>query len=58
MKYIDWDLKKNIQLKEQRDIGFEDVVVMISEGNLLDIVEHSNKKRYPGQKIFPWPVLL
>lgn len=52
MKYFDWDPEKNIQLKEQRDIGFEDILIAINEGNVLDITEHPNKKKYPGQKIF------
>ena len=52
MKYFDWDIKKNAQLQEQRDIGFEEVVIAIEEGNLLDIIEHLNKKKYPQQKLF------
>lgn len=52
MKYFDWDKKKNQQLKEERDISFEDVVITIEEGKILDIVEHQNKEKYPNQKIF------
>lgn len=52
MKYIDWDKKKNEQLKQEREISFEDILNTIEEGNLLDIVEHPNKNRYPNQKIF------
>ena len=52
MKYIDWDEKKNEQLKQEREISFEDILNAIEEGNLLDILEHSNKNRYPNQKIF------
>jgi len=52
MKYFDWDQKKNAELKRERDTGFEEALVAIEEGNILDIVEHPNKKRYPNQKIF------
>ena len=52
MKYFDWNGEKNATLKTEREIGFEDVVIAISEGKLLDVLEHPNKKRYPGQKIF------
>ena len=52
MKYFDWDLEKNTQLKEQRDIGFEDILIAINEGNVLNITGHPNKKKYLGQKIF------
>ena len=52
MKYIDWSKEKNERLKQERELSFEDVLISIEEGNLLDIVEHPNKNRYPNQKIF------
>jgi hypothetical protein len=52
MKYFDWDPVKNEKLKVGREVGFEDVLVAIGEGRVLDIVEHSRKERYPNQKIF------
>lgn len=52
MKYFDWDAKKNQTLKEERDIGFEEVVIAIEEGRLLAVLVHHNQRRYPNQKIF------
>ncbi len=52
MKYLDWDEVKNQQLKGSRGISFEEVVLAISEGNLLGIIEHTNKERYRNQQIF------
>lgn len=52
MKYFEWSAEKNAGLKAERDVSFEEVVVAISEGKLLDIIEHPNKKRYPNQQIF------
>jgi len=52
MKYFDWSEKKNQLLKEERDISFEDVLVAIEKGGILDILEHPNKKRYKNQRIF------
>lgn len=52
MKYFDWSLAKNEQLKAERQVAFEDVVLAISHGGLLDIIEHPNKKKYPGQTVF------
>ena len=52
MKYIDWDNQKNELLKKEREISFEEVLIAIEEGQILDIVEHPNKKRYLNQKIF------
>lgn len=52
MKYFAWDAEKNEKLKTERGIGFEEVVFLIERGNLLDILEHPNRERYRGQKIF------
>ena len=52
MKYFDWDLEKNEELKRERRISFEEALVAINEGFILDIVEHPKKDKYPNQKIF------
>jgi hypothetical protein len=52
MKFFDWNIKKNEELKAERYVGFEDVVFSIMHDGLLDIVENPNKQKYPGQKIF------
>jgi len=50
VKYFDWNEEKNIKLKNERDISFEDVLFAIESDQILDIVE--NTKKYPNQKIF------
>ena len=52
MKYFSWNEEKNELLKEERQISFEDIVFYISQGFLLDILEHPNQEKYHGQKIF------
>ena len=53
MKYkFDYSPEKNQILKQKRNIGFKDIVDAINHGNLLDDINHFNKKRYPNQKIF------
>ena len=52
MKYFSWSEEKNQLLKEERQISFEDVVFYISQGFLLDVLEHPNQEKYQGQKIF------
>ena len=52
MKYFTWNDEKNEKLKTGRNISFEEVVFFIERGYLLDILEHSNKKKYLGQRIF------
>jgi uncharacterized DUF497 family protein len=52
MKFFDWNVKKNEELKAERNVGFEDVLFSIMHDGLLDIVEHPNKQKYPGQRVF------
>ncbi len=52
VKTFRWDSRKNEQLKADRGVSFEDVVLAIETGGLLDIVEHPNSTRYPNQGVF------
>ena len=51
MKTISWSPEKNKLLQEERGLSFEDVVLHISNGDILDTFEHPNQERYPGQQI-------
>ena len=52
MKHFSWSFEKNQQLKTERNVSFEEVVFYIERGLILDIVEHPNQEKYPGQRIF------
>jgi uncharacterized DUF497 family protein len=52
MKPYDWNDEKNDWLRQERDVTFEDIVFHLSQGGLLDTIEHPNQQQYPGQKIF------
>lgn len=52
MKQFNWNEDKNIQLQQERKISFEDIVLAIKNGDILDIIEHYNKEKYPHQLIF------
>ena len=51
MKTYRWNEKKNEQLKQSRGISFEDVVLAIESGGLLDVLAHPNPRQYPNQKV-------
>ncbi len=51
-KIIRYFLEKNEILKKERNIGFEDVILSIENGYLLDDIEHPNKEKYQNQNIF------
>jgi uncharacterized DUF497 family protein len=52
MIYFSWNAEKNEQLKKDRNVSFEEIIVQIEEGKLLDILEHPNQLKYQDQKIF------
>jgi uncharacterized DUF497 family protein len=52
MKYFNWNPEKNEKLREDRGVSFEEAVLAIEKGQLLDILEHSNKEKYNNQMIF------
>lgn len=52
VKIYRWNLEKNEQLKSGRNVSFEDVVLAIESGGLLDVVEHPNPRRYPNQGVY------
>jgi len=52
MKIITWDPKKNDHLKRQRGVSFEEVLLHVLVDDVLDIFDHPNQERYPGQKIY------
>ena len=44
--------EKNLLLIEERNISFEEVIAAIENGQILDIVEHPNRKKYGNQKMY------
>jgi hypothetical protein len=52
MKYSDWNDDKNKLLKKLRGVSFEQVVLAIVFGDLIDRVKHPNPEKYPNQRVF------
>jgi uncharacterized DUF497 family protein len=51
VKPFRWGPEKNQQLKLARNVSFEQMVVAIEAGGLLDILAHPNASKYPQQKV-------
>ena len=51
MDHYRWNHEKNLKLKAERGISFEQVAMHIERGDVLDVVQHINQKRYPNQLI-------
>lgn len=52
VKRYDWNEEKNELLNRERGVAFEQVVSQLERGGLLDLIQHPNEQRYPGQKIY------
>jgi len=52
MKYFEWNENKNEQLKAERGAGFEDVIIAVIDGRILDYYSHPNSKKYPDQRVY------
>ncbi len=52
MKPFRWNHQKNEQLKVERDISFEEIVLAIESDELRDILRHANPGTYPKQRVF------
>ena len=47
-----WDASKNDKLIRERGISFEEVLLAIDQGRLLDVIENPNREKYRNQKAF------
>ena len=52
MKSVNWGTEKNIRLKAERGVSFEEVVSAMSNGGLLAVLDHPNTVQYPTQRMF------
>jgi hypothetical protein len=51
VKPFRWDPEKNERLKAARGISYEEIILAIEEGGLMDVLVHPNQKRYTGQVV-------
>lgn len=50
--HYEFSAEKNQKLIAERGISFEEVIMAIGEGAVLDILPHPNLKKYPNQEIY------
>ncbi len=51
MNGFDWSDEKNEWLRRNRGLCFEDGLVCIQNGGILDVIRHPDRERYPKQSI-------
>jgi len=49
---IAYGKEKNELLKQNRGIGFEEIISAINSGKVLDVYDHPDQANYPGEKIY------
>lgn len=49
---FEFDADKNRALKWERGISFDEIILLIHEGHLLDVVDHPNQRKYPDQRLY------
>ena len=50
MKHFAWSSEKDESLRKERGISFEEIVYHIEQGDVADILEHPNQKRFQKRK--------
>ena len=50
---IIWDDEKNVKLKKERKISFEEIALLILDKKYIEIVKHPKR---PGQRVFILPI--
>ncbi len=51
MSEFDWSDEKSRHLERTRGMCFEDIVVCIQNGDVIDVIRHPNQERYPRQNM-------
>lgn len=51
MKPFRWSHEKNAMLKQKWGISYEEIVLAIEAGGVMDELEHPNPENYPNQAI-------
>lgn len=52
MAYFTWDPHKNEKLIRERGVSFEVILRSIELDKPLEVIDHPNPKKYPGQRMF------
>lgn len=53
---FDWNPEKNEQIKKERGVSFEEISLLLANGQVWAVARHWNEERYPGQSIFLAPL--
>jgi len=46
-----WNHEKNLKLKLERNVSFDQLVMHVERGDLLDVIRHPNRSKFPHQQV-------
>lgn len=49
---FEYNAEKNIKLKVERGISFDEIIYYINNGYLLEVIKHPNQEKYAGQQFY------
>lgn len=52
VKRLAWAVDKDGRLRRERGVSFERVAAIILASEYVDLFDHPNQQRYPGQRVF------
>lgn len=52
VKKVSWNPEKNLKLKQERGLSFEDIEAAILNGKVLEVIDHPNAETYSHQKMY------
>ena len=52
MKIFNWNVQKNIELKNNRGISFEEIVFLIENDMLIDVIYNPSNINFSNQEVF------
>ncbi len=52
IKKVSWNHEKNLKLKQERGLSFEEMEVAILNGRVLEVIEHPNTEIYSHRKMY------
>jgi uncharacterized DUF497 family protein len=51
-KPVHWNPDKNLELKRERGVSFEEILAVVESIGVLQTIDHPNQERYPNQRMW------
>ena len=52
MNDYEFDKSKSELLRKERGLGFEEIIPLIESGDVIDVYDHPDQQKHPGQSVY------